>query len=589
MDSLGKPFGTLPTSRYCKYTPIFVPLQPILNIQTKMRLRYAYVSVPLLMSFSTIANVWASSSLSPDGRAFSYAVSSDTVRESRALSEGDGDSVETQKEDSIFKTLNLGEVVVTAAMKIEALTIKKEGNSLEFKESTGQLDRSMETLCAFLNGEGGTILYGVKDDGKIIGQTVSDSTKRSIAEAVNRIEPFVDLEITYVAIPGTEKYVIVIFVEEQRFMRPFTYKGRAYQRIESTTTVMPQERYNHLLMERGGKYGWEAMINPDLKIADLDENAILGAVREGIRNGRLPETTIREEIPVILKKFRLLNDGKLNNAAAVLFGKELYDYPQCLLRMARFKGTTKEEFIDNQRAEGNIYELLDAAMAFFFKHLSLSGKINGLYREEELSIPYKALRESCINSFCHRSYHHHGSSVSIAIYDDRVEIRNTGTFPADLPIERLMEEHDSKPQNPIIANVLYKSKILESWGRGISTMVGECKRVGLPAPEINTDGNFVWVVFKYNRSSVVVTPQLPHSYPTATPQLKKVISVIGTATLSAKEIMEIMSLKDKTHFLDKYLYPAIEQGYVGQLHPENPKHPGQKYMLTSKGKALLNE
>ena len=87
---------------------------------------------------------------------------------------------------------------------IEALTIKKEGNSLEFKESTGQLDRSMETLCAFLNGEGGTILYGVKDDGKIIGQTVSDSTKRSIAEAVNRIEPFVDLEITYVAIPGTE-------------------------------------------------------------------------------------------------------------------------------------------------------------------------------------------------------------------------------------------------------------------------------------------------------------------------------------------------------------------------------------------------
>lgn len=221
-----------------------------------------------------------------------------------------------------------------------------------------------------------------------------------------------------------------------------------------------------------------------------------------------------------------------------------------------------EEFIDNQRAEGNIYELLDAAMAFFFKHLSLSGKINGLYREEELSIPYKALRESCINSFCHRSYHHPGSSVSIAIYDDRVEIRNTGTFPADLPIERLMEEHDSKPQNPIIANVLYKSKILESWGRGISTMVGECKRVGLPAPEINTDGNFVWVVFKYNRSSVVVTPQLPHSYPTATPQLKKVISVIGTATLSAKEIMEIMSLKDKTHFLDKYLYPAIEQESV---------------------------
>lgn len=53
---------------------------------------------------------------------------------------------------------------------IEKLASLKESNNLEFKESTGQLDRSMETLCAFLNCEGGTILYGVKDNGKIIGQ-----------------------------------------------------------------------------------------------------------------------------------------------------------------------------------------------------------------------------------------------------------------------------------------------------------------------------------------------------------------------------------------------------------------------------------
>ena len=78
-----------------------------------------------------------------------------------------------------------------------------------------------------------------------------------------------------------------------------------------------------------------------------------------------------------------------------------------------------------------------------------------------------------------------------------------------------MQEHDSKPQNPIIANVLYKSKILESWGRGIGTMVDECKRVGLPAPEFNTDGNFVWVVFKYKRDNVPVTPQLSHNTPTS--------------------------------------------------------------------------
>lgn len=88
---------------------------------------------------------------------------------------------------------------------IERIAELEEGSNLEFKESTGQLDRSMETLCAFLNGDGGNILYGVKDNGKIIGQEVSDSTKRSIAEAVNRIEPFVELEIAYVPIPETNK------------------------------------------------------------------------------------------------------------------------------------------------------------------------------------------------------------------------------------------------------------------------------------------------------------------------------------------------------------------------------------------------
>ena len=121
--------------------------------------------------------------------------------------------------------------------------------------------------------------------------------------------------------------------------------------------------------------------------------------------------------PVFFEKFDLLHDGKLNNAAAVLFGRDFYFYPQCLLRMARFKGTIKDEFIDNQRITGNIYTLLDAAMAFFFKHLSLSGKIEGLYREEELSVPYKAMRECCINAFAHRFYHDSGTSVSTAIYE----------------------------------------------------------------------------------------------------------------------------------------------------------------------------
>ena len=338
-------------------------------------------------------------------------------------------------------------------MKIDNLEILNgliagaEGGTVEFKETTGQLERGMETLCAFLNGTGGTVLFGVTDKGKIIGQEVSDKTKRDIAETIRRIEPFATIDISYTDIPGTNKSVIALSAEEQRYMRPFTYKGRAYQRIESVTSAMPQGIYNLLVMQRGGIYAWDSMQNPGLKISDLDETAILGAVRGGIRGGRLPEGSMQEDVRTILEKFDLLNDGKLNNASVVLFGRNFYHYPQCLLRLARFKGTTKDEFLDNQRVTGNIFNLLDAAMAFFFKHLSLSGKIEGLYREEELNVPYKALRECCINAFAHRVYHRPGSSVGIAIYDDRVEIENSGTFPPDITIEKLLGGHNSEPQN----------------------------------------------------------------------------------------------------------------------------------------------
>ena len=160
-----------------------------------------------------------------------------------------------------------------------------------------------------------------------------------------------------------------------------------------------------------------------------------------------------------------------------------------------------------------------------------------------------------------------------------------------MTMEKLLSGHNSEPQNLIIANVLYKSEVLENWGRGIGLMISECRRVGIPDPEFHTDGNSVWVIFRYTRTTVgydpTVTRQLPHSSPTVTPQVEKVLSAVGEQTLSTKEIMGIIGLKDKSNFLELYLYPATRQNLVEPIYPENPKHPRQKYRLTEKGKALL--
>ena len=475
---------------------------------------------------------------------------------------------------------------------IKQLTAEKENEKVEFKETTGQLERGMETLCAFLNGEGGTVLFGVTDKGKIIGQDLSDKTKREIAEAINRLEPTAAVQISYVPLQDSEKKVITFHVEDARLNRPLCYKGRAYMRVESVTTTMPQSRYNELLIQREEiRHGWETYPNTDLKLTDQDETEIRKTVRLGVECGRLPETT-GSDISTILEKLEVLENGVLKNAAAVLFAKKkLAHYPQNLLRLARFKGTDKTVFIDNQRVHGNLFQLLDVAMSFIFKHLSLSGTTDTLEREEHLEIPYKAIREAVINALCHRSYRDAGGSVAIAIYDDRVEIENPGSFPSGWDMKRIKSEHGSKPRNPLIADTLYIRKVLESWGRGINLMIEECQKSGLPEPEYQIAVDELKLIFRHKvtgQEAGQVTGQVTgQEAGQVTGQVMLLVSALGNDVLSLKEIMERLSLKGRDNFLTTYLNPALKEGLIEQTHPENPKHRNQKYRLTETGKVVL--
>ena len=117
---------------------------------------------------------------------------------------------------------------------------------MELKKSTGQLERGMESVCAFLNGDGGTVVFGVADNGDVLGQTVGDSTKRDIAECIRQFEPFPLLDVDYVGLDDADKQVIVITVNNNSD-KPYVYRGRPYMRVESTTAIMQQYQYKELL------------------------------------------------------------------------------------------------------------------------------------------------------------------------------------------------------------------------------------------------------------------------------------------------------------------------------------------------------
>jgi len=155
-----------------------------------------------------------------------------------------------------------------------------------------------------------------------------------------------------------------------------------------------------------------------------------------------------------------------------------------------------------------------------------------------------------------------------------------GTLPLGWNVAKLKSEHNSEPQNPLIANVLYKRKVSESWGRGISLMMQECRNAGLPDPEFKADKVEIRLIFRYKISSLNNPIQV-------TGQVTMLLRALEQDTLSLKEMMSRLSLSGRDNFLKTYLNPAMKQNLIEQTHPENPRHRNQRYRLTYQGKLLL--
>lgn len=490
---------------------------------------------------------------------------------------------------------------------IRNLIVHDEHQRFEPKKTTGELKDAMHTACAFLNSDGGWLIFGIAPTSlKILGQEVTDSTQRELAQAISGIEPTVNIHIEYVDVPEREgcKVIAMYFEAFVWGRKPYTYHGCPYYKVASTTKAMPREMFEERLRANKPQYyAWERQKADRIGMNDLNEQRIRGAVRLGVERGRMLPSSMTEPLGTVLDKLQLLNDGEPNNAAAALFGTNTYEYPQFRMRMARFRGTNKLEFIDNQRAEGNFFDLLDAGMAFFFKHLSLSGKIVGWVREEHLEIPAEALREALINALCHRQYEKYNLTIGIAIYDDRIEIENPGILPPPLTPETIKQPHISYPYNPIMADVLFKTTFLENWGSGAGRIIDACRTQNVPEPEWKMQGGFVVVTFRYPNGRSInakqaipqVTPQVTpqatpqvtpqgglHEYEPSTHQVRTLIEAMPVGYMQLVAIMELCGLKDRKAFRSDYVFPALKEGVIEREYPNNPNHPRQRYQLTYK-------
>ncbi len=384
--------------------------------------------------------------------------------------------------------------------QIKSLTKQGESVTLEFKTSTAKLQAAFATVCAFLNGKGGTVLIGVSDKGLLVGQDVTDNTRREIAREINKIEPKATIDIHYIEFKEN-KFVIVIHVSAGNHI-PYIYDGRAFQRNESQTDRMSQHHYEQLLVERGQlNYSWEEFAANDYDIDSLDHDEIYRTVMDGIAEKRIHASIAKESVEKILRQLDLLIDEAPKRAAVVLFGKKIKSgYTQCWLKMARFKGTDKTgDFIDNQQVYCNVFRMLEEVNNFLRKHLPIASyfKPDQFKRIDKPALPVLAVREALVNAICHKDYMDRSGYISIAIFDDRVELWNNGTLPKKLKLEDLKRKHDSILRNKLIAKIFYLRGYIEAWGTGTIRMIDLCKENAIPIPKFaERTGGFV-VTFKF--------------------------------------------------------------------------------------------
>ena len=474
---------------------------------------------------------------------------------------------------------------------LQALVARGETEEIEFR-STGQRTDAAKTVCAMLNGRGGFVLFGVREGGHIEGQQVSARTTEQIAQEVRRLDPPAFPEIEVVPL-DSGRSVIILRVSGSN-TGTYMYDGRPYIRVGATTSQMPRGEYERRRLERLHETRrWENEPVPEgVTVADLDEDEMQRTVDLAVSMGRLAPLKVRS-IEALLRGFRLIRADRLLNASVVLFGAADHLqvlYPQCSLRMARFRGRDRlADFEDNRQVWGHAFALLRHATTFLREHTPIAGRVlpDRLEREDRPRYPPRATREALANALCHRDYTQPGGAVAVAMYDDRLEITNPGRLPFGLTPEKLQQPHESRPWNPLVAEVFYRAGIIEQWGLGTLNMIAWCHEAHAPPPQWESHVASLAVTF------LPATPfeEQPELQSELQPEslADRVVLLLDAGPLSKSALSERLGQKTISGQLNKVVRELLDAGRIAYTIPEKPRSRNQRYRLTAKGEQRLRE
>ena len=324
----------------------------------------------------------------------------------------------------------------------------------------------LKSVSAFANGIGGKLLFGINDEGEIVGLADCKEACEVISETIKtKIDPIPEIHLVPEIIDGKKIIILTVFSGRET---PYYYIGddnrQAFVRIGNESVIADRAAIRRLVLKGAG------MSYDSLNSSYDRKNMSFTKLRSVCL-----QRTHKEFLDTDYESWGIINEtGELTNAGALIAD-------ECPIRHSRvfctrWNGLTKApsllDALDDAEFSGSLISLLQEATAFVARNSRKAWMKLPNGRQEMPEYPERAVLESCVNALIHRDYLEYGSEVHIDIFDDRIEIYSPGGMIDGTMVQNLdVMNVPSRRRNPIIADIFNRLQYMDRRGSGFKKII----------------------------------------------------------------------------------------------------------------------
>ena len=325
---------------------------------------------------------------------------------------------------------------------------EKESSKVELKREL--TDSFLKTVSAFANYGGGKIVFGISENGSVVGIVDPEKTRLQLEHKINdSISPRPEFVLNTRSFE--EKQIVELTVSKGK-NAPYLYNGRTYKRSDTSSTPLDSNELRKLSLDSSSMtFDQLPSYEEELSFKVLER-----WLQETVGLKKLGNDSLRT--------LGLMKDDQYLRSAELL--ADTNQNAQSATIIVRF-GKTISEFMDREDLTyQSLLSQYQGAMEMFDKWYQSYEAVDGFLRVPRIQIPRDAYREAVANALIHRRYDQ-GGAVQVAMYEDRVEVTSPGGLPEGVSETAYLYSQISIPRNLVLAEVFHRLHLIEKFGTGI--------------------------------------------------------------------------------------------------------------------------